>query len=57
MLKRRCKLSKYDLGKRISRERKRALKRLPSFCSGFTKNIPLWYLKMERLGIYWYNKI
>ena len=57
MLKRRCKLSKYDLGKRISRERKRALKRLPPFCSGFTKNIPLWYLEMERLGIYWYNKI
>lgn len=38
------------LYERLSRERKRALKRLPPFCSGFTKNIPLWYLEMERLG-------
>ena len=34
----------------MAERRKRALKRLPSFCSGFTKNIPLWYLEMERLG-------
>ena len=32
-------VSKYDLGTRISRERKRALKRLLPFCSGLNKNM------------------
>ena len=43
-------VSKSKIGKKDKPKRKRALKRLPPFCSGFTKNIPLWYLEMERLG-------
>ena len=58
MLKRRCKhpifVSKYDLGIRISRERKRALKRLLPFCSGLNKNmVTRMNIQLDGMTKYW----